>query len=206
MKLVDRIGQRFGKLVVLEQAGRNNLKKVLWKCKCDCGNESVVTAGALVTKNTLSCGCVIPNFKHGGWNKASYNSWRAMIRRCTKPMDKDYVRYGAKGITVCERWMDYKNFVTDMGEPVGTETLDRINPAGNYEPSNVRWASPTTQARNVKVRKSTVSGYTGVHNRNGKWMAQITANKHKYYSKCFNTVEEAALARKELEKKYWGNK
>jgi hypothetical protein len=206
MKFVDRVGQRFGKLVVIEQAGRNNLKKVLWRCKCDCGKKTIVVSGALVTGNTSSCGCVIPNFKHGGWKNSSYNSWRAMIRRCTKPKDKDYKRYGALGITVCTRWMNYVNFVADMGEPIGTETLDRIDPTGNYEPANVRWASPTVQARNVKVRKSTASGYTGVHKRYGKWMAEITVKKHKYYSKVFNTIEEAALARKELEFKYWSNR
>ena len=203
MKLIDRVGQRFGKLTVIEQAGRNNLKKVLWTCLCDCGNQTVVVAGSLVTGNTESCGCTIPNFKHGGTNKGSYNSWRAMIRRCTKTSDKDYKRYGAKGITVCSEWMDYVTFAKDMGEPVGTETLDRIDPAGNYEPRNVRWASPTIQARNVKIRKTTKSGYTGVHFRTGKWYGEITAKKKKYYSKACNTVEEAAAARKELERKYW---
>ena len=62
MKFVDRVGQRFGKLVVIEQAGRNNLKKVLWRCKCDCGKKTIVVSGALVTGNTSSCGCVIPKY------------------------------------------------------------------------------------------------------------------------------------------------
>ena len=56
MKLVDRVGQKFGKLLVLKQAGRNELKKVLWKCKCECGNEIDVASGSLVTGNTTSCG------------------------------------------------------------------------------------------------------------------------------------------------------
>lgn len=203
MKLVDRTGQRFGKLVVIEQAGRNSLKKVLWKCKCDCGNESIVTAGALVTKNTESCGCVVPNFKHGGWNKASYNTWRAMIRRCTKPQDKDYPRYGGLGVTVCNRWLDYINFVADMGEPVGDETLDRIDTYGNYEPSNCRWAGVKVQNRNIRVRKNSKTGVIGIRKVGDKYMAKITVDKKGYYSKCFATIEEAAAARKELEAKYW---
>ena len=206
MKLVDRTGQRFGKLTVIEQAGRNALKKVLWKCHCDCGNEINVVAGSLVTGNTESCGCVIPNFKHGGWKSASYNSWRAMIRRCTNPNDKDFKRYGAKGISVCPEWMDYATFRYAMGEPIGTETLDRINPAGNYESNNVRWASPTIQARNVKTRKTTISGYTGVHFRNGRWYAEITVQKNKYYSKACTSIEEAASARKELERIHWADR
>ena len=81
-KFVNRTGERFGKLMVLEQAGRDRLKKVLWRCQCECGKETVVVSGSLVTGNTTSCGCTIANFKHGGWKKSSYNTWRAMMRRC----------------------------------------------------------------------------------------------------------------------------
>lgn len=203
MKFVDRTGQRFGKLIVLNHAGNNALKKVLWKCRCDCGNESIVVAGSLVTGNTESCGCIIPNFKHGGTNKGSYNSWRAMMRRCTNPKDKDYKRYGAKGISVCQEWMDYETFRDAMGEPTGSETLDRINPAGNYEPSNVRWASPTTQARNINPPKSSKTGVTGVLLYEDRYYACITVQKKKYYSKVCGTIEEASAARKELERKHW---
>jgi hypothetical protein len=94
MKFVDRTGQVFGKLTVLEAAGRNKLKKVLWRCKCECGGEATVVSGSLVTGNTAPCGCIIPNFKHGGWNKSSYNTWRAVMRRCYNPLDKDYPRWG----------------------------------------------------------------------------------------------------------------
>jgi hypothetical protein len=203
MKLVDRTGQRFGKLLVIEQVGRNELKKVLWKCKCECGNEINVVAGSLVTGNTSACGCVIPNFKHGGWKNASYNTWRAMVRRCNNPQDKDYKRYGGVGITVCDRWLSYVNFVADMGEPIGDETLDRSNPYGNYEPSNCRWAGVKVQNRNTRIRKSNKSGITGVSKIGNKYMAKITENKKAYYSKCFNTIEEAIAARKELEETYW---
>jgi hypothetical protein len=203
MKLVDRTGQKFGKLTVIEQAGRNNLKKVLWKCRCDCGNFVNVVSGSLITGNTESCGCVIPNFKHGGWKKSSYNTWRAMIRRCNNPKDKDYPRYGGKGVSVCPEWLDYATFAQYMGEPVGKETLDRINPAGNYEPKNCRWASPTVQARNIKLPKSNKTGYTGVLFHQNKYYANITSKGKKYYSKVFDTAEEAAEARKELERIHW---
>ncbi len=204
MKLVDRVGQKFGKLLVLEQAGRNELKKVLWKCKCECGNEIDVASGSLVTGNTTSCGCVIPNFKHGGTGKSSFNTWRAMIRRCTKTHDKDYPRYGGAGVTVCTRWLNYINFASDMGEPNGDETLDRINVYGNYEPTNCRWAGIKVQNRNVKIRANSKTGVIGVSiTHTGKYMAKVTVGKKAYYSKCFNTIEEATLARKELEEKHW---
>ncbi len=203
-KLIDHTGSRFGKLVVLQRVGRNALKKVLWKCLCDCGNTATVIAGSLVTGNTTSCGCVVPNFKHGGTGKASYNTWRAMMRRCYNPDDKDYQRYGGAGVKVCTRWHDYALFAKDMGEPSGAETLDRIDPYGDYALDNCRWASLPVQARNIRVPKDSKSGLIGVHQRGKKWMAEITANRKKYYSKCFTTVEEAAAARKELERLHWG--
>lgn len=203
MKFIDRAGQRFGKLTVIEEAGRNPLKKVLWKCKCDCGSETIVTAGSLVTGNTTSCGCITPNFKHGGAKNSSYNTWRAMIRRCNNLQDKDYPRYGGIGVSVCNEWLDYLTFAKDMGEPVEAQTLDRINPYGNYEPSNCVWSSPTKQARNTRTHKKNKTGINGVLFHNQKYYAAITVQKKKFYSKVCVTLEEAAQARKELEKKYW---
>lgn len=203
-KFIDRSGQRFGKLVVIEQAGRNNLKKVLWKCKCDCGNESIVVSGSLVTGNTTSCGCDAGNLKHGGTGKGSYNTWRAMMRRCYNPKDKDYKRYGAVGVRVDPEWHSYENFVADMGEPNGDETLDRINPYGSYELSNCRWAGVQTQNRNTRVRANNKTGITGVIVNKGYIYAMITVKKKKYYSKACSTIEEAAAARKNLERLHWG--
>lgn len=206
VKFIDRSGERFGRLAVIERAGRNNFKKVLWKCRCDCGKEVCVTAGSLVTGNTTSCGCYLKEkiTKHGGWKNASYNTWRAMIRRCTNPNDKDYAKYGAIGVKVCPQWRNYLQFERDMGEPVGAETLDRVDPYGDYTPENCRWASLPVQARNVRIRENSVSGYTGVHLRGKKWYGEITAKRKKFYSRACDTVEEAAVARKELERIHWG--
>jgi len=203
MKFVDRTGQVFGKLTVFEQAGRDKLKKVLWRCTCECGNETVVVSGSLVTGNTTSCGCTVPNFKHGGWKKSSYNTWRAMIRRCTISTDKDYLRYGGKGISVCPAWMEYKNFVADMGEPEGDETLDRVDTYGNYSPENCRWAGVQTQNRNTRLRVNSTTGFIGVSVVGRKFLAKISVGKKSYYSKLCATVEEAAAARKELERLHW---
>ena len=204
-RLVDRTGERFGKLVVQARAGTGANRKVLWRCLCDCGNETTVVAGSLVTGNTTSCGCVVPNFKHGGSKNASYNTWRAMMRRCYKTQDKDYPRYGGNGISVCERWHSYQNFVADMGEPVGDETLDRKDPYGDYTPQNCRWAGVQTQNRNVRVRANSKTGVTGVSQTiHGTYMAKVTVKNRSFYSKCYPTVEEAAVARKELERLHWG--
>lgn len=207
-KFIDRVGQKFGRLLVLEEAGRNRLKKVLWKCKCDCGNVVTRTGGALVTGGSVSCGCYLKEkiTKHGGWKNASYNTWRAMMRRCYNQQDKDFPRYGGKGIAVCERWHDYTTFAKDMGEPNGDETLDRINTYGNYEPGNCRWAGIQTQNRNVRVRANSKTGVIGVSKTvSGTYMAKVTVKKRSFYSKCFQTLEEAVAARKELEQLHWGN-
>ena len=206
MKPIDRTGQVFGRLTVVEQAGRNKLKKVLWRCKCECGNEAVVVSGSLVTNNTTSCGCGFKEAvtKHGGSGKSSYNTWRAMMRRCYNPTDKDYPRWGGNGVTVHTPWHDYVTFAEDVGEPLGAETFDRINTTGSYEPNNVRWATPTVQARNMRVPKTSKTGITGVLFHGGYYYAAITVQKKKYYSKVCKSLEEAAAARKELEHKHWG--
>jgi hypothetical protein len=208
-KFVDRSGQVFGRLRVIKDVGRNNLNKVMWKCACECGNTVVVTSGSLVTGNTLSCGCYLKEriTKHGGTGRQSYRTWHSMIRRCTISTDKDYPRYGGAGVSVCHEWMDYTRFVNDMGEPGPKETLDRIDPYGNYTKENCRWASKTVQARNVRVRKNSKSGHTGVlpvPHCPGKWFAAIQLREKRFYSRVTTSIEEAVIFRKELEQKYWG--
>jgi hypothetical protein len=129
-----------------------------------------------------------------------------MIGRCTVTTDKDYPRWGGRGVTVCKPWFDYATFASDMGEPEGNCTLDRIDPYGGYTKDNCRWASPTQQARNIRVPKTNEAGVTGVIKTvNGKWMASITAGKKRFYSPVRATIAEAAQDRKELEKLHWGN-
>ena len=206
-RFVDRTGQRFGRLTAVSRVGTDQLKKPLWECVCDCGNTTIVNSSSLSNGNTTSCGCYLKEriTKHGGWKNASYNTWRAMMRRCYNAKDKDFKRYGALGVTVCERWHEYVNFAADMGEPSGDETLDRINTYGNYEPSNCRWAGVRTQNRNLRIRANSKTGVIGVSKTiHGTYMAKVTFGKKSFYSKCFKTVEEAAAARKELERLHWG--
>lgn len=89
----------------------------------------------------------------GGKLHPSYGSWRAMKSRCLKPENHNFKNYGARGITVCERWLSFADFVADMGSrPLGT-TLDRVNNDGNYEPGNVRWATPAQQMESRRTPK-----------------------------------------------------
>lgn len=206
-KFINQTGKRFGRLLVQQHMGRNRSFKQLWRCLCDCGKEAVVTTQELNNGHTTSCGCYLKEriTKHGGWNKGSYNTWRAMMRRCYNPKDKDYRNYGAVGIKVYLGWHDYLAFADAIGEPQGDETLDRIDPYGDYTPHNCRWASIPTQARNKRLSKKSKTGHTGVSEvYEGRWMAKLSINKKAFYSKVFSSLEEAVAARKELERIHWG--
>lgn len=199
----DHTGLVYGKLTAVRRVD-NRRGKVMWLCTCECGGTTEVDAGSLTSGNTSSCGCVVPNLKHGGSTKSSYYTWRAMIRRCTNPVDKDYRRYGARGVTVDPRWVEYTNFVADMGEPVGDETLDRIDTYGNYTKENCRWAGLTTQARNRRLHSKNKSGHTGVSAEGANWRAKLTTGKKSYYSKLFGDINDAIAARYALELAHFG--
>lgn len=91
--------------------------------------------------------------KHGMSNTKLYKSWRSMVSRCHNPKNARYKHYGGAGISVCDRWRySFINFYNDMGERPEGMSIDRINPFGNYEPSNCRWADVFTQANNTRKK------------------------------------------------------
>lgn len=113
------------------------------------------------------------NKRVGGKGSPSkiYRVWRNMLNRCHNPNVPAYKNYGGRGITVCESWEKFENFLADMGEqPVG-KTLDRINNDGNYEPGNCRWATPAEQIRNR--RTTTLLTFGGVTQCIADWAAEI---------------------------------
>ena len=157
------IGQRFGRLIARSPAAARKNGKIVWACDCDCGQTTQVPAGALRSGDTTSCGCRRHDgttITHGATAgaggeyakfPASYRTWLAMRRRCSDPKTIGWRNYGGRGIRVCDRWGEsYPAFFADMGEPPPGASLDRINPDGNYEPDNCRWATRIDQARNAR--------------------------------------------------------
>ena len=155
MRVVDITGERVHSLVVVRRSGSKNGNSY-WECNCDCGKIHYATASDL--KVIKSCGCHKnkntaernrKNAKHGMTGSMTYHTWYCMKQRCNYKKDKSYKYYGATGVTICDEWYDFLNFLRDMGVRPDGRTLDRINPCGNYEPSNCRWATPKEQANSL---------------------------------------------------------
>lgn len=150
-------GDVFGRLTVKKRVPGGRRPRYL--CVCKCGQRKEIDGQSLRRGQTRSCGCLHRDASrtrrtHGesrardGRPTPTYKSWQGMRQRCENPKSEKYRLYGARGISVCERWRRFENFLADMGErPEGT-TLDRIDPDGNYTPTNCRWADATTQSRN----------------------------------------------------------
>lgn len=155
MSRIEMKGLRFGKLTVIEPVGKNNYKSLMWKCICDCGNERIVDGSGLRAGRNKSCGCASPKFPinvktHGYVGTRVYRIWCGMNSRCSESAQgKSRKLYYEKGITVCERWKEFKNFLEDMGEPDLGMSIDRIDGTKGYYKENCRWADSKTQANNT---------------------------------------------------------
>jgi hypothetical protein len=154
----DLIGQRFGMLTVTARATSSKSSGASrWDCVCDCGGTSTAESARLLSGEKTTCGCRGVGWRpHGhtqGGASPTWRTWKSMLARCENAKAPNYEWYGARGITVCERWHVFANFLEDMGErPPGT-SIDRIDGAGNYEPGNCRWATPAQQSQNLSTNK-----------------------------------------------------
>ena len=180
----------------------------LYECQY-CGEEFKCQTSHIKNRGTISCGCqknrIIKeqhsiNISHGMAKHRFYDTWRQMVQRCTNPNLKRYKDYGGRGITVCEEWLDIKNFIAwaESTHPkLEGYTLDRINNDKGYSPENCTWSDKTAQAINQRIQKNNKSGYVGVryHSRDGVWTANIGINNKSKHIGQFSTIEEAVLAR-----------
>lgn len=162
----DITGQKFNLLTAIKRAENSKENTVQFLCVCECGSTCVVRSQFLRNGHTKSCGCHKSELTarrnretsttHGhcaGRNSHTYQIWANMWYRCTSPKKQGYERYGGRGISVCERWESFENFLEDMGiRPPGI-SIERINNDGNYCQENCKWATMKEQAANRRMPK-----------------------------------------------------
>lgn len=157
----DIAGQRFGRLFVVERVASTADGRTQWRCRCECGGETVQPGVVLRKGLVRSCGCLRrettkrmgqATFKHGHavLETPEYRTLKGAIGRCHNPKDRGYHRYGGRGIVVCDEWRhDFAQFLADMGpKPSPRHSLDRINNDGPYSAANCRWATLAEQNNN----------------------------------------------------------
>jgi hypothetical protein len=170
MRLVDLTGERFGRLVVVERVPTDTKRgNARWLSRCDCGGSATSDGSDLRRGNVQSCGCLRHELvtarafamlrhapiTHGRTRTPEWNSWYAMKSRCVNRNLKGWKDYGGRGITVCDEWLhDFQAFYDHIGPKPGPGySVDRIDNNGNYEPGNVRWATPLEQNHNRRPPK-----------------------------------------------------
>ena len=159
---IDIACQRFGRLIAVRYDHTNTDNKAVWLCECDCGDMCYVAAKSLRSGNTKSCGCyrhdrqIESATKHNGCGTRLHRIWSTMKTRCYNPNNHRYKWYGAKGITVCDEWLHDFSAFRDWALSNGYTddlTIDRVDEAKGYEPSNCRWIPHSENSRKANNKR-----------------------------------------------------
>lgn len=203
-KFKDLTGQKFGRLTVLKLAykkPKNNNKgtRCYWLCQCECGNTKNVLTEALKSGHTKSCGCLgkeqrlKSNTTHNLSNTRLHCIWLGMKNRCYCKDNKRYIRYGGRGISICNEWkndfLSFYNWAITNGYNDNL-TIDRIDVNGNYEPDNCRWTTQKQQARNT--RRNHYLTYNNETLTVAEWAEKLNIKYSTLISRCYKnwTIEE----------------
>ena len=165
--MYDLTGERFGRLLVIERCGSDKSKNALWRCICDCGNETVKSGIYLRNGDTRSCGCLHKETvsKRMSTHRLSrtrlYRVWSGIKNRCYNPNTDNYKYYGEVGIGMCDEWRNnFEAFLEwsisngyDENAKAQECTIDRIDTSKGYSPDNCRWANHTIQCNNQTSNK-----------------------------------------------------
>lgn len=190
---------------------KEGIKKVINRpyglFKCYCGVEFKTQIRFIKSGHTKSCGCLqirkvkLLNTSHNKSGTRQYNTWCHMINRTENKASKDYKWYGGRGITVCSEWrndfMSFYDWAISNGYHKSL-SIDRIDVNGNYDPSNCRWVTQSDQMINTTlIHKNNTTGHRGVsyNKKDKKYYANITQNNVLIFSKTFDSIEEASIAR-----------
>ncbi len=201
---------KYNKLKAISKNGRDKNGKQIWLFRCDCGKEVTKCLSDVKSGNTESCGCLnLQRIKERHRMKTGFDTpvskmpeyavYLSAKRRCEKSNDPAYSRYGGRGIKML---MSFKEMINTIGfRPSNKHSLDRIDVNGNYEISNIRWATDTEQARNTRRSQST-AGVVWAEDRK-KWRAWIGVNKKLIHLGSFKNKHDAVSARIAGMVKYW---
>lgn len=186
-KLIDMTGSRIGRLVVSGMSGIDKHGQAVWDCVCTCGKRKTFRGGDLRSGAIKSCGCYGSEVRRasattqGGLGRTpTAEIWRSMLSRCNKPTDHSYPRYGGRGIKVCARWLDFQQFLADMGHRPDGMSIERKDNDGDYSPDNCLWATRSMQARN---KRNTLRW-------NGRPLADIADESGKNYETLFYRLKK----------------
>lgn len=157
-KLIDITGNRYNNLVVIKRLENARGGVAVWECLCDCGNTTIVRGANLKSGAVKSCGCrrktAKPSLKHNMSKTRLYREWAAIKSRCYNTKLKSYKNYGARGIKVCDAWLNsFENFSTwALNNGYADDlTIERKDTNKDYCPENCTWVPFNEQQRNRTI-------------------------------------------------------
>ncbi len=199
IRVRDVSGWKSGMLTVIAKSHIEKHRQ-MWLCKCECGNDCYRDTNAIATGRVKSCGCLqkIATSKakktHGMAESRLYRTWSHMKQRCQNPTDRMYPRYGGRGITVCDEWLSFENFMEWARASGYSEelTIDRIDNDGDYEPGNCQWLTYAKNASKQWDDNARDLPRRVYHSKHGNRYVAHSWSHH--YLGTYNTITEARAA------------